>query len=259
MHLDCFRHILISYLRIFHTFGLEKFDFWIKMWVYIQKVILQGQIYPKYDFLMVKNSLKWELVMSMTEILVMLVTESLCWCRTWLKSDTNAFNLLPIYLGRCLQKVSPTKVTKTSSIAFLTNLLVIKMFESFECVRLHKHFGLCQKRICIKKPRSSISRARTFRARYFYQKQNFRKFLRNFHVSFFLLFRPIRCKLRFVGQKCGNLTYFSQKFWLEIFENFTISDSFSKTYILSRINKFQSLRFSCLGFSSLAEDESLDE
>ena len=66
---------------------------------------------------------------------------------------------------------------------FETNLSIIKMFESFESIGLHEHFGLHKQWIGVKKPRSSISRT----TRYFNQKQNFRNFLRNFHfqISFF--------------------------------------------------------------------------
>ena len=79
--------------------------------------------------------------------------------------------------------ISPLKLRTLRAIDYFvekkTNLSVIKMLKSFECVWLHEHFGLYQEWISIKKPRSSISR--TFR--YFNQKQNFGKFLRNFHFQ----------------------------------------------------------------------------
>lgn len=148
------------------------------------------------------------------------------------------------------------------------------MLKSFECVWLHEHFGLYQEWISIKKPRSSISR--TFR--YFNQKQNFGKFLRNFHfqicsfldsVSFGVGFdccwwwagkftNFIFAKLGFSLYSISHKFSFFFKFsfcqflcWLWFF--------FSEDLYFKRYQSFSYLGFSRLGFLPLLMKEALDE
>ena len=150
--------------------------------------------------------------------------------------------------------------------SFETNLSIIKMFESFECIWLHEHFSLYQQWISIKKPRSSISRT----VRYFNQKQNFGKFLRNFHfeTSFFdsILFgvefgvfhgtRNVEKSAIFSKNSAFPLKirFFKISLLIMIF--------FSDDYYYKRFQRFQSfsyLGYSCLGFLPLLKKEALDQ
>ena len=129
------------------------------------------------------------------------------------------------------------------------------MFESFESIGLHEHFGLHKQWIGVKKPRSSISRT----TRYFNQKQNFRNFLRNFHfqisffdylISFFLVLiywcRDFSPKILLRITKKVSKFDFSQfpnwlfplkiRLFLSMFQNFCVDNNFLWWLLFQKIS-----------------------